>query len=856
VLRLYTTVTLRELVLSPLRSALVVGGIASGVALMTSLAVVNRGIVEHFRQSVLAVAGDVQLQVVSPGGEMGVDGDIAVDVGSVPGVALAVPVIDKTVPASTPDHAIRLFATDFTNRRVVDAYHIEVESGLDPSRLLTETFAVLIPGGSHTQPSLPVGATLTVVGASGPTNLTVAGHLSRDGALGAAGQSFAAIDFMVAQQLLGVGSMVDRIDVVPEPGQSLPELTRAIGARVGPRYAVVTPFGRGEYLERAVGAFQATIHGFGLLGLVTAIFIVYSTVSTSLTQRRRILGMLRALGVRRREVITLLAVEAGVLGLIASLIGGMVGVALAHRLVGLIETTMGMIFLSRFDSGPLGIDTVDFLMAIALGTAAAILASLYPAVRAATLDPLDAMVDVRSDSDRTRIQPRVFLVGSLALVVVVAITVITERRLRSVIFGNIASVAWFVAFILVSVPAIAWLATQAAPLLERRLGITGKLASENLRRSAARSAVAVSALGLSLATTMTFAGIIRSFEDSAVAWVRQVLAGDLLVASTHSQGGWLEEPISQAIVSKVEAVPGVDSIDTFRLLPGQRMGNERIAVEAMSESYLQPEYYRDWFIDGDAESALAATRTGTAALVSESLAVLSGLRTGDTIAIEAPRGRATLPIAGIVVDYTSDRGSVIIEQKTLTRFWGDDRVNRIRVHAAEGATVPELQSSIAAALANPADYKVLTAGELVDYHVHLFEAAFSPASILELLLIIVTCAGIIDVVIASVHDRHREFALMRASGASVRDIERMTMIEVAVIIAAGLFLGIVGGSISAWLWVNYHFTYLLGWVLTFHFPWMATARGVALGAIVAALAAYLPVRRAARAPVLEALHYE
>jgi putative ABC transport system permease protein len=400
------------------------------------------------------------------------------------------------------------------------------------------------------------------------------------------------------------------------------------------------------------------------------------------------------------------------------------------------------------------------------------------------------------------------------------------------------------------------LATSAGPLLERVFKLRGKIAAENLKRSAVRASVAVSALALSLATTITFAGLVHSFEDSAVAWVRQVLAGDLLVASTHSQGGWLEEPISNSIVEKLKQLPGVASVDTFRLLPGQRMGKERIAVEGMSASYLTPAYLSQWFVDGNAEEALRAARQGTAVLVSESLATISGLKVGEQIAIDAPKGRMVLPIAGIVIDYTSDRGSVMIEQDVLSRFWGDDRVNRIRVHAQPEVRLPDLKAETVAALGDVSNFKVLTAGELVDYHVQLFEAAFSPARVLELLLIIVTCAGIIDAVVASVHDRRREFGLMRAAGALVRDIERTTMIEVGVIIAAGLSLGIIGGSISAWLWVKYHFTYLFGWVLKFYFPWVATGRAVLLTAAVAALAAYIPVRFAARQPILESLQYE
>lgn len=75
-------------------------------------------------------------------------------------------------------------------------------------------------------------------------------------------------------------------------------------------------------------------------------------------------------------------------------------------------------------------------------------------------------------------------------------------------------------------------------------------------------------------------------------------------------------------------------------------------------------------------------------------------------------------------------------------------------------------------------------------------------------------------------------------------------------IVCGLGLGLFGGTVSAWMWVNYHFSYLLGWLLDFHFPWWIAARAMTLAGTVALVAAYWPARRAAQNELLSALRYE
>ena len=67
--RLLTTVSARELRQSPLRTSLVVCGIAAGVALLAGIHVVNRAVTDHLRESAGALAGHANLQVIAPGGE-------------------------------------------------------------------------------------------------------------------------------------------------------------------------------------------------------------------------------------------------------------------------------------------------------------------------------------------------------------------------------------------------------------------------------------------------------------------------------------------------------------------------------------------------------------------------------------------------------------------------------------------------------------------------------------------------------------------------------------------------------------------------------------------------------------------
>ena len=134
-LRLLTTVSARELRQSPLRTSLVVGGIAAGVALLTGINVVNRAVTDHLRDSAGALAGHASLQVIAPGGEHRLDAALASRLADIDGVAVASAVIDTVVPlADRPAHQ-RVFAADFGDARVPAVYGIRLAASGDPSDL-------------------------------------------------------------------------------------------------------------------------------------------------------------------------------------------------------------------------------------------------------------------------------------------------------------------------------------------------------------------------------------------------------------------------------------------------------------------------------------------------------------------------------------------------------------------------------------------------------------------------------------------------------------------------------------------------------------------------------------------------
>ncbi|HLK03311.1 MAG TPA: FtsX-like permease family protein [Candidatus Acidoferrum sp.] len=128
---------------------------------------------------------------------------------------------------------------------------------------------------------------------------------------------------------------------------------------------------------------------FASLALAVATLGIVNTLVMAILERRREIGVLKALGAADSDVKSLFFVEAGVMGFV----GGIAGVILGW-LIGRALTLATNIYLKRQDLPGVEISSVPLwlvLFGIGFAVAVSLIAGLYPASRAAKLNPVEAL---------------------------------------------------------------------------------------------------------------------------------------------------------------------------------------------------------------------------------------------------------------------------------------------------------------------------------------------------------------------------------------------------------------------------------------------------------------------------------
>jgi putative ABC transport system permease protein len=142
-------------------------------------------------------------------------------------------------------------------------------------------------------------------------------------------------------------------------------------------------------LRTFFSVFDSLLGIFGALALAVATLGIVNTLVMSILERRREIGVLKALGAADSDVQRLFFVEAGVMGLL----GGILGVTFGW-LLGRAVTYGTNVYLHRQNLNSIELSSVPWwlvLAALAFAVLVSLAAGLYPASRAAKLNPVDAL---------------------------------------------------------------------------------------------------------------------------------------------------------------------------------------------------------------------------------------------------------------------------------------------------------------------------------------------------------------------------------------------------------------------------------------------------------------------------------
>jgi putative ABC transport system permease protein len=834
-----------------LRTMLTTAGIVLGVAVFVGMHTANESVLYAFNHTIDRIAGKTELQVTA--GETGFNEEVLEQVQASPAVRVAVPVIEAVVDSRIAGQgSLLVLGTDMTGDRSLRDYDLEAGDDAvidDPLVFLAQPDSIIVTKEFAEKIGLSVNDKMTLGTALGDRQFTVRGIMKSSGLSSAFGGNLAIMDIYAAQKMFGRGRTFDRIDLATRPGGTIAQAQADLRQRLGPGFQVDPPSGRGQQFESMVAAYSMMVNISSLFALFIGMFIIYNSFAIAVTQRRSEIGILRALGATRRQIRWLFLGESALTGLVGSLGGLAFGLLIARGIAASIGTLIADVYGVAQRADEISTSPLILAGALAIGVATSIVAALIPAHQAAQVDPVQALQKgkyqvLSAGESRLRL-------AVAAVLGVISVACLSAGGSRIVFYIGYV-LAMTLALLLGPLLALG-LSRALRPILKWIRPVEGALAADSLIQAPRRTSASVAAVMLSLALVVAFAGMARASYGSIIEWMDGALNPDLFVMPSQDIViRTLRFP--ESMMGELNDISGIRRIQPVRnarvMFRNTPVMIVAIDVASIAETARRPP------VSGDADEMYRRTAAGQGLMVSDNLAELQHLHLGEMLELPAPNGVIRLPIAGIVVDYSDQQGTILMDRSVFKAYWHDDSVNAFRVYLAPGARVPDVKERILARYAGQRQVFVLTNGELKAYILRITDQWFALSSVQIAVAVLVAILGIVNTLTVSITDRRRELGVLQAVGGLHGQIRRTIWMEALSIGALGLALGYALGAINLYYILQIVHRDIAGMRLEYQFPVSVTLALVPTMLGAAFIAAIWPAESAVRGSLVEALEYE
>ena len=690
-----------------------------------------------------------------------------------------------------------------------------------------------------------VGETIGVIARGAEQHMRIAGVVRIGGVSSLGGATMAIFELPVAQKLLGLQGKLSSISIAARSGYSPTRVLREVRPLLPPNAQARTGEAQAQKSTENTNGFLEIIQNFLLafagIALFVGSFVIANTLSITIAQRTRELATLRTLGATRRQVLRSVLVEAFVIGLLASVAGLFLGLALAKGLNALF-TSLGI----DLPQASTVFKTRTVLVALLVGVGITMLAALRPALRATRVPPIAAVREgaLLPPSRFARFGPyaAVATIAAAVALMLVGLFVSSLSTAERLIAIGLGAVALFVGVAMLAKTLVPPLAAALGWPSTRIGGTPGALARANATRNPARTASTASALmiGLALVTLVSVlaAGLKSTFESS----VNQLFDADYALTATNNFS-----PISTSSAESLAKVPGVQVVSGVRAGSGRAFG-QRIQLTGVDGQISR--VIRVHWKQGSPAVPAALGRSG--AFVSKDFAEEHHLRIGSPIHVEVPSGEMlALTVQGV---FSPPKGGSPFGDVTISTARFDEEFQEPQnvfafVDIAGGVSAANTATLRRALSAYP-NAKIQTESEFKHNQEKGIDTLLNLLYVLLSLSILVSLFGIVNTLLLTVFERTRELGMLRAVGMTRRQLRRMIRHESVITALIGAALGVPVGILLALMVgqaIEYPaFTIPVGTLVVF------VIAAIACGL----LAAVFPARRAARLNVLEALQYE
>jgi putative ABC transport system permease protein len=855
-MRILWSASTRHLLRHPAQLVLALLGLSVGVGTIIAVDIATASSGRAFQLSMQAVNGAATHAIL--GGPQGVDEQLYVDLrtaddGSAQPRPAFAPIVEGYVTVG--ERTLQLVGIDPFASAELDPQRAGaarskgsdsafVPAASDPARWFTQPGAVVMAAETARQLGIPVNGRFEFDVGGKMRSATLIGVLPGEQA---GYDALILTDIAQAQEWLDLAGHLSRIDVRVADGAAGDAAAARLGSRLPAGLRLEKAQGRAQQGIDMTAAFTTNLQAMSMLALLVSTLLIYGAISFAVVQRRRIIGVLRALGATRGNVFVIVLTEAAVLGVVGAGLGLLLGSVIGRGLVELVSQTINDLYFVVAVKETV-LPTSSIVKALVAGFGTSLAGAWLPALEVAASTPqLGLRRSVLEGRAVTLARQLLIASGTLAA----ASGVIAAASGRSLFAGFVALFLLLLSAATLT-PAVLRVLARAAARFAGRMSPIARLAFGDISASLSRTGVAVAALGMALAAMIGVSIMVESFRESLREWLERTMRADIYVTAPGPGTGRPERRIDSDLVRAMIATPGVVDYGMSRRIEIQLPGGP-VPLDAVQLA--RGGYANMALTAGDPEATWSAFERGEI-VVSEPLAYRSQLQPGDTLTLPTDSGSRTFRIAGIYREYGNDRGNVLMSLRQYRRYWHDDGITALGFYLAPGVPLKRAEAAFRAAARGKQSLFIRSNAQLRELSMSIFERTFVITRVLYWLAAGVAAIGLISALLAWELERSREIAILRSLGLTPRGAALLIELQTGFMGLVALAAAVPAGLLTALLLIDVINRRAFGWQINMHLSGAQFGNALLLSVAASLLAGVYPGWRIARASIASDIREE
>ena len=592
-------------------------------------------------------------------------------------------------------------------------------------------------------------------------------------------------------------------------------------------------------------SFKFNLHFISFIAILVGFFMLYNTIFITVVKKRPQIGILRALGAGKKQILLIFIIQSIILGVIGSFLGLFLGQILSFYSSRMVEDTVTTIFK------PVIIEEMFIfsnyaLIAFIIGLAISLIAAVLPAVEATRVKPTETVREGTFELRYLKFYKQAFILGIILVVAGICFSLADYfLKIFNQPFFSYAGILLVLAGFAAGSPYyLEKFLQKGQNLLKKIFRAPGTISSADIYSSLYRFSIALISVTISTALIISMMVLINSFETSLKNWINKNLNADIFIKSSSCSSNFCFEPIDSNVLSKIKDIDGIAALNPFMAMQGKFRGRD--VIYGFGDEKVVKKY-------NDNIENYNIIRTTA---VSEYLKIKYGIEKGDDILIDTPAGRKKFKVREVFTSYSTTQGFIILDKSFQKKYWGSSAFTQLSVFLKKDADTEKVIKKIKEKLEGAYTLDILNNNVLRQKVMGIFNNSFQITYAIQLTALIISLLGVANMLYAVALERKREISILKYLGADNKFLTKIYMISAGFIGFCGIIYGVILGFILSFITIKVVNTISFGWSISIHLNAVKIFITLMILLIFVILAGILPLKTIKQTDPKKSVSYE